>query len=130
MSNQDQKPSIDYMSPLFDCIRKLDESRFNTCDWWYQYNCAKLILRDLALDVIAAESRDTHPDRRSADFKQVSQDMTEDMWGIKDAGRNWIKCPKCNLLSPDIGNCINCIAIEAGHTPNLEWFKSLEDSQE
>lgn len=114
---------------LHDAVSKLDQSRFNLFDWWYQYNRAKLALRDLALDVISSESRDAHPERRSQDFKLVSQDITSDMWAIKDPARGLIKCPKCNLMSPDINNCINCLAIDAGFQPNLEWFKSIEEKE-
>jgi hypothetical protein len=76
-------------------------------DWWCDYFGARIALRDLALIAIS-ENRESHPDRQSVDFKQVSNDINDDMMTLIDPDHNCVKCPKCNEMTLDPERCIVC----------------------
>jgi hypothetical protein len=78
-----------------------------TTDWWCDYFGARIALRDLALMAIS-ENRESHPDRQSMDFKEVSSDINDAMMTLIDPDHNCVKCPKCNEMTLDPERCIVC----------------------
>lgn len=94
---------------LFGFVSELERAAHGESDWWFNYFSARLALRDLALLAIASPMRDTHPDRRSMDFKQVSQDINDDMKTLRDPEHGCVKCPKCGEMVSTPENCIVCI---------------------
>lgn len=99
-------------SDLFGFVAELQRAANDESDWWFNYFSARLALRDLALRAIASPKRDTHPDRRSMDFKQVSQDINDDMKTLLDPDHGCVKCAKCGEMTPTPENCIICFVRE------------------
>jgi hypothetical protein len=97
---------------LFGFVAELQRAANDESDWWFNYFSARLALRDLALRAIASPKRDTHPDRRSMDFKQVSQDINDDMKTLLDPDHGCVKCAKCGEMTPTPENCIICFVRE------------------
>ena len=88
-------------------VRELERAESDEADWWYHYICARIALRQMALVVISSPKHDTHPDRRSADFKFVSQDIIDDMKTVLDPDHNCVPCPVCGEMT--LGNdCVVC----------------------
>lgn len=88
-------------------IVDLERAANGEADWWFNYFSARLALRDLALMAIASPLSDAHPDRQSMDFKQVSQDINDDMKTLLDPEHGGVKCPQCGEIVPP-GDCFVC----------------------
>lgn len=106
------KEDIDVAAGLLGFIKELQRAASDESDWWFNYFSARIALRDLALRAIASPVRDTHPDRRSIDFKQVSQDIHNDMKSLIDPNHGCVMCAKCGEMTPTPKSCIVCFVRE------------------
>ena len=94
-----------------------DDENQTEADWWESYWSARIHLQKIALLVISSPLRDTHPDRRSINYKEISQDITDDMKTILDPTHDNRTCPECNYWVPQAMPCIGCIIKGSGIVP-------------
>jgi len=93
-----------------------DENQTET-DWWESYWNARIHLQKIALLVITSPLRDSHPDRRSINYKEISHDITNDMKGLLDPTHDYHICPECKYWVPPLNPCIGCIVKSSGIIP-------------
>jgi hypothetical protein len=94
-----------------------DDENQTEADWWESYWSARIYLQKIALFVISSPLRNAHPDRRSINYKEIAQDITDDMKTILDPTHDNHTCPECNYWVPQIMPCIGCIIKASGIVP-------------